>query len=217
MLEIVDGYCRDFKVKFGGDKSKVMVMNGDVTERDRESNVGEVKIGRTKEYKYLGCMLSEDRCARAKAVSYVLSSLALLVGEFDNGTSVSRTAAMSWLFGGGSNSSSDSSSSPSSFESDSSHQSFSDSSFGDNSGSLDADNANMKEMLQMEETRATFNSTVHKINNQCWEICMKSERLSESLSSRNKQCISDCCNRYVDSSLYVTNRFAQLIQNSSMR
>ncbi|KAF2358098.1 Tudor domain [Trinorchestia longiramus] len=28
MLEIVDGYSRDFKVKFGGDKSKVMVING---------------------------------------------------------------------------------------------------------------------------------------------------------------------------------------------
>ncbi|KAF2349183.1 hypothetical protein FHG87_020060 [Trinorchestia longiramus] len=62
----VDGYSRDFKVKFGGDKSKVMVINGDETDRDREWNIGEVKIGRTKEYKYLGCMLSEDGCARAK-------------------------------------------------------------------------------------------------------------------------------------------------------
>ncbi|KAF2359896.1 hypothetical protein FHG87_009348 [Trinorchestia longiramus] len=66
MLEIVDGYSRDFKVKFGGDKSKVMVINGDETDRDREWNFGEVKIGRTKENKYLGCMLSEDGCARAK-------------------------------------------------------------------------------------------------------------------------------------------------------
>ncbi|KAF2343308.1 hypothetical protein FHG87_025936 [Trinorchestia longiramus] len=44
MLEIVDGYSRDFKVKFGGDKSKVMVINGDETDRDREWNIGEVKI-----------------------------------------------------------------------------------------------------------------------------------------------------------------------------
>ncbi|KAF2352559.1 hypothetical protein FHG87_016685 [Trinorchestia longiramus] len=66
MLKIVDGYSRDFKVKFGGDKSKVMVINGDETDRDREWNIGEVKIGRIKEYKYLGCMLSEDGCARAK-------------------------------------------------------------------------------------------------------------------------------------------------------
>ncbi|KAF2349168.1 Reverse transcriptase domain [Trinorchestia longiramus] len=66
MLKIVNGYSTDFKVKFGGDKSKVMVINGDETDRDREWNIGEVKIGRTKEYKYLGCMLTEDGCARAK-------------------------------------------------------------------------------------------------------------------------------------------------------
>ncbi|KAF2346225.1 Reverse transcriptase domain [Trinorchestia longiramus] len=35
MLEIVDGYSKDFKVKFGGDKSKVMVINGDETDKDR--------------------------------------------------------------------------------------------------------------------------------------------------------------------------------------
>ncbi|KAF2356319.1 Reverse transcriptase domain [Trinorchestia longiramus] len=66
MLEIVDGYSRDFKIKFGGDKSKVMVINGDETDRDGEWNIGEVKIGRIKGYKYLGCMLSDDGCARAK-------------------------------------------------------------------------------------------------------------------------------------------------------
>ncbi|KAF2357451.1 hypothetical protein FHG87_011794 [Trinorchestia longiramus] len=71
MLKIVDGYSRDFKVKFEGDKSKVMVINGDETDRGREWNIGEVKIGRTKEYKYLGCMLSEDECARAKGKKVV--------------------------------------------------------------------------------------------------------------------------------------------------
>ncbi|KAF2351965.1 hypothetical protein FHG87_017282 [Trinorchestia longiramus] len=73
MLEIVDEYSRDFKVKFGGDKSKVMVINGDETDRDREWNIGEVKIGRTKEYKYQGCMLSEDGCAGTKGEKVVKS------------------------------------------------------------------------------------------------------------------------------------------------
>ncbi|KAF2353780.1 Reverse transcriptase domain [Trinorchestia longiramus] len=71
ILEIVDGYSRDFKVKFGRDKSKVIVINGDETDKDREWNIREVKIGRTKEYKYLGCMLSEDGCARAKGEKVV--------------------------------------------------------------------------------------------------------------------------------------------------
>ncbi|KAF2357839.1 Reverse transcriptase RNA-dependent DNA polymerase, partial [Trinorchestia longiramus] len=53
ILEIVDGYSRDFKVKFVGDKSKVIVINGDETDRDREWNIGEVKMGRTKELRNL--------------------------------------------------------------------------------------------------------------------------------------------------------------------
>ncbi|KAF2353904.1 Reverse transcriptase domain [Trinorchestia longiramus] len=64
MLEIVDDTV-DFKVKFGGDKSKIMVINGDETE------IGEVKIVGIKEYKYLGCMLSEDGCAKAKGEKVV--------------------------------------------------------------------------------------------------------------------------------------------------
>ncbi|KAF2364674.1 Reverse transcriptase domain [Trinorchestia longiramus] len=51
LLKIVDGYSRDFKVKFGGDRSKVMGINFDETDKDRE---------------YLGCMLNEDGCAGAK-------------------------------------------------------------------------------------------------------------------------------------------------------
>ncbi|KAF2355928.1 Reverse transcriptase domain [Trinorchestia longiramus] len=35
MLEIVNGYSTDFKVKFGRGKSKVMVINGNETDRDR--------------------------------------------------------------------------------------------------------------------------------------------------------------------------------------
>ncbi|KAF2350605.1 Protein kinase domain [Trinorchestia longiramus] len=56
LLEIVNGYSTDFKVKFGGDKSKVMVINGDEIDRDRQWNIGEVKIG----------MLCEHGCASAK-------------------------------------------------------------------------------------------------------------------------------------------------------
>ena len=66
MLEIVNGYSKDFKVKFGGDKSKVMVINGNENGRNKQWSIGEVKIDRAKDYRYLGCMLSEDGCTRAK-------------------------------------------------------------------------------------------------------------------------------------------------------
>ncbi|KAF2348455.1 Methylmalonyl-CoA epimerase [Trinorchestia longiramus] len=83
MLEIVNGYSRDFKVKFGGDKSKVMVINADETDRDKEWNIGEVTIGRTKEYNSLRCMLSRDGCARAKREK-VAKAMQWKVGKFDD-------------------------------------------------------------------------------------------------------------------------------------
>ncbi|KAF2356205.1 hypothetical protein FHG87_013043 [Trinorchestia longiramus] len=62
MREEQNGFRRDrhgkdnlFVVKFGGDRSKVMAINGDETERDR------VEYWRS----YLVCILSKDRCTRA--------------------------------------------------------------------------------------------------------------------------------------------------------
>ncbi|KAF2343319.1 hypothetical protein FHG87_025925, partial [Trinorchestia longiramus] len=66
MLEILNGYSREIEVKFGGDINKIMVINVEETDKDREWNIGKVELSRTKEYKYLGCMLSEDGCARLK-------------------------------------------------------------------------------------------------------------------------------------------------------
>ncbi|KAF2350125.1 Reverse transcriptase domain [Trinorchestia longiramus] len=69
-----------FGLKVGEEKLSCLLYADDIavvseseqeTDRDREWNIGEVKIGRTKEYKYLGCMLSEDGCARAKGEKVV--------------------------------------------------------------------------------------------------------------------------------------------------
>ena len=67
MLDLVAGYGRDFDVKFSSEKSKVIVINGDVDDIDRLWQIGNIVIERTNEYKYLGCMLNENGCERAKA------------------------------------------------------------------------------------------------------------------------------------------------------
>ena len=67
MLDAVSGYGRDFQVRFSGEKSQVIVVNGE--ERDVESKwrLGEVEIGCTTEYKYLGCWMTENGCDKAKS------------------------------------------------------------------------------------------------------------------------------------------------------
>lgn len=115
---------------------------------------------------------------------------------------------MSWLFGGGSDSSSSDTSSKSDFSSsDSSFSNFDSGSIGDKS----QDGGDLQNFLALEQQRATFQASVHKMNDICWETCMTSGYDSSRMGSRSETCISNCVERFIDSSLFITNRFAQLL------
>ena len=66
MLNAVTEYGRDFDVRFSREKSKVLVVNGDASDRDRTWMLGGNEIGRTEEYKYLGIWLDERGCEKTK-------------------------------------------------------------------------------------------------------------------------------------------------------
>ena len=66
MLEILDGYGKEFNVKFSKDKSKVLVLNGGVGDIGRTWMIGNVEIARVSEYKYLGCKINERGCELEK-------------------------------------------------------------------------------------------------------------------------------------------------------
>ena len=66
MLDIVNEYSLDFGVKFGMDKSLIMVLNGDEDDMDKEWKLGEYCVKRTDEYKYLGVTLNIKGCETAK-------------------------------------------------------------------------------------------------------------------------------------------------------
>ena len=59
MLNIVAGYGIDFCVKFSESKSKVIVVNGADEGTDHVWQLGDIRVKRTKEYKYLGMTLSK--------------------------------------------------------------------------------------------------------------------------------------------------------------
>ena len=67
MLDVVSVYGRDFKVRFSGEKSQVIVVNSVEGDEQQKWQLGGVEIGCTKEYKYLGCWMNENGCERAKA------------------------------------------------------------------------------------------------------------------------------------------------------
>ena len=58
MLDIVTEYGRDFDVKFGTDKSLVLIINGGEEDIGCKWKLGESEINRTNEYIYHGCVLN---------------------------------------------------------------------------------------------------------------------------------------------------------------
>ncbi|EFN82160.1 Mitochondrial import inner membrane translocase subunit Tim8, partial [Harpegnathos saltator] len=53
---------------------------------------------------------------------------------------------------------------------------------------------------------------IHAFNDICWEKCV--DKPGSKLGGRTETCISNCVNRFIDVSFFVTNRFTQLLQSS---
>jgi len=68
----------------------------------------------------------------------------------------------------------------------------------------------LQQVVAMEQQKMQFMSQVHKLNDTCWETCVGS--ISSSFSSREESCLTNCAERFVDTTILITNRFAQLAQ-----
>nr|DAA34771.1 TPA_inf: mitochondrial import inner membrane translocase subunit TIM8 [Amblyomma variegatum] len=61
------------------------------------------------------------------------------------------------------------------------------------------------------EVACTF--LVHRLNEICWDKCV--DKPGAKLDGRTETCLSNCVERFIDTSLSITNRFAQLLQRSA--
>lgn len=55
-----------------------------------------------------------------------------------------------------------------------------------------------------------INFQVHEFADACWDKCM--DKPSNKLDSKTETCLGNCVNRFIDTSLLITNRYAQLLQ-----
>eukprot|EP00092_Neocalanus_flemingeri_P082720 GFUD01103680.1.p1 GENE.GFUD01103680.1~~GFUD01103680.1.p1 ORF type:complete len:101 (-),score=45.58 GFUD01103680.1:73-375(-) len=60
------------------------------------------------------------------------------------------------------------------------------------------------------QQKLQFMNQVHKLNETCWDLCVGNP--SSSLSGREETCLNNCVDRFIDTTLLITNRFAQLAQ-----
>ncbi|XP_078388078.1 mitochondrial import inner membrane translocase subunit Tim8 B [Cetorhinus maximus] len=73
-----------------------------------------------------------------------------------------------------------------------------------------SEQAELSRMIAAEQQKAQFQLKVHSFTDVCWEKCV--EKPASRLDSRTEACLVSCVERFVDTTLAITNRFAQMVQ-----
>lgn len=80
-------------------------------------------------------------------------------------------------------------------------------------GQLAGADPQLQQFLQIETQKQRFQGLVHGLTDQCWDICM--EKPSSRLDSKTEHCISNCVDRFIDTSNFVVNRLEKTQQFAS--
>merc|ERR1712179_66336 len=75
-------------------------------------------------------------------------------------------------------------------------------------GSAAATGGDFQHTLQIEQQKSQLMSQVHALNDKCWDKCITS--VSNSLGGRSETCLTNCVDRFFDTTVFITQRFAQL-------
>ncbi|NP_001087186.1 mitochondrial import inner membrane translocase subunit Tim8 A [Xenopus laevis] len=80
-------------------------------------------------------------------------------------------------------------------------------------GASPAEAAELQRMLAVEQQKAQFTAQVHNFMDVCWDKCI--DRPGNKLDSRTESCLVSCVDRFIDTTLSITNRFAQIVQKGA--
>lgn len=69
----------------------------------------------------------------------------------------------------------------------------------------------LQEALLVEQQKAKFQNQVHLFTDTCWEKCI--DKPASKLDSRTETCIINCVERFIDTSVFMANRFGQKATN----
>ncbi|KAG9348541.1 hypothetical protein JZ751_002277 [Albula glossodonta] len=76
-----------------------------------------------------------------------------------------------------------------------------------------AEAAELQKMIAIEQQKAQFQAQVHNFTDVCWDKCM--DKPSSKLDSRTETCLVSCVERFIDTTLTITNRFTQMVQKGT--
>ncbi|EDV33869.1 uncharacterized protein Dana_GF19075 [Drosophila ananassae] len=75
---------------------------------------------------------------------------------------------------------------------------------------LSGNDKELQDFLMIEKQKAQVNAQIHEFNEICWEKCIG--KPSTKLDHATETCLSNCVDRFIDTSLLITQRFAQMLQ-----
>ncbi|XP_013884737.1 mitochondrial import inner membrane translocase subunit Tim8 B [Austrofundulus limnaeus] len=78
------------------------------------------------------------------------------------------------------------------------------------SASEKAEAAELQKMIEIEQHKAQFQAQVHNFTDVCWDKCVDSP--GSRLDHRTETCLVNCVERFIDTTLSITNRFTQMVQ-----
>ncbi|XP_043479862.1 mitochondrial import inner membrane translocase subunit Tim8 B [Leptopilina heterotoma] len=90
--------------------------------------------------------------------------------------------------------------------------SFASTGFDDNTDKQKGIETELKDLIETEKNQMEFNSQLHEFNGICWDMCV--DRPSSKLDSKTEKCLKNCVDRFIDTSLFITTRYAQLLQKN---
>ncbi|KAM4703267.1 mitochondrial import inner membrane translocase subunit Tim8 B [Rhinophrynus dorsalis] len=76
-----------------------------------------------------------------------------------------------------------------------------------------AEAAELQRMIAVEQQKAQFTAQVHNFMDVCWDKCI--DRPGSKLDSRTENCLVSCVDRFIDTTLSITNRFSQMVQKGA--
>ena len=73
--------------------------------------------------------------------------------------------------------------------------------------SQDINDPHLASFIEQENQKQRFQSVVHSLTEQCWELCAPS--ISSRLDGKTETCLTNCVERFIDSSNYIINKLGQ--------
>ena len=74
----------------------------------------------------------------------------------------------------------------------------------------------LQQTIAAQQQQMQIMEQLHHLNATCFDTCITGS-FSSSLSGREETCMTNCVERFVDTTLLITNRFAQLAQKMGAR